>query len=149
MTPPPRHPAGAGGWILVQHQSALDGHVLIRPRIGESRNEAEPRLTDARPERIHKCQLPYGRVDRLVVYQLLHLVQDCLAPLGIQFGRLLLEQVVDLRIAAIGIGTALDDEGGETGRGVAEGAARALDDILEPLVAVRLEKSRSFARAQL
>src|SRR5258708_16105252 len=90
-----------------------------------------------------------GRVDGLVVHQLLHLVLDCLAPLGIQFGRLLLEEVVDLRVAAIGIGTALDDEGGETGRGVAEGTARALDDILEPLVAVRLEKSRSFERAHL
>src|SRR4029077_15868164 len=67
----------------------------------------------------------------------------------IQFGRLLLEEVVDLRVAAIGIGTALDDEGGETGRGIAEGAARALDDILKPLVAVRLEKSRSFKRAKL
>src|SRR5437773_4448630 len=97
-----------------RHLSALDGHVLIRPGIGESRNEAEPRLTDAGPKRIHKCQLPYGRVDRLVVHQLLHLVQDCLAPLGIQFGRLLLEEVVDLWVAAIGIGTALDDEGGET-----------------------------------
>ena len=41
-------------------------------------------------------------------------MQDCLAPLGIQFGRLLLEEVVDLWVAAIGIGTALDDEGGET-----------------------------------
>ena len=28
------------------------------------RTAAEPRLTDARPERIHKCQLPYGRLHR-------------------------------------------------------------------------------------
>jgi len=47
-----------------RHLFALDGHVLIRPCIGKSRNAAEPRLTDARPERIHKCQLPYGRLHR-------------------------------------------------------------------------------------
>jgi hypothetical protein len=75
------------------------------------------------------------------VHQLLHLVQQCLALLEIELGRLLLEQFVELRVAAIDIGAALGDESFDSSGGVAEGAAGVLDDILELLFAIPREES--------
>ncbi len=66
----------------------------------------------------------------------------------VEFDRLLIEEFVDVRIAAIGIGAALDDESSEAGGGVAEGAAAALDDVLEFLLAPFFQKGRALDGSQ-
>src|SRR5437660_2153997 len=121
---------------------ALDGDVLVRPGIGKSRDQPEPRLADPRAKRVDEGQLPDRRVNRLVVEELLDLVQERRALLLIQLGGLLLEKLVDVGVVAIGISAALDDIGLQAGRGVAERAAAALNDVLELFVAIRLEEGR-------
>src|SRR5262249_57707012 len=71
------------------------------------------------------------------------------APRVVELRRLLREERVDVRIAAVGIGAVLRDECLEAGRGVAEGAAGALDQVLETLLRVSLEKSRALQRSEL
>ena len=60
----------------------------------------------------------------LLVDELLDAVQERLALLAVQLARLLLEQPVDVGVAAVGVGAARDDEGLEPGGRVAERAAR-------------------------
>ena len=55
--------------------------------------------------------------------------------LRVELRRLLGEQRVDLGIAAIDVGAALDDERLQPGRGIAERAGAALDEVLELLLA--------------
>src|SRR5262249_60671734 len=71
------------------------------------------------------------------------------APRVVELRRLLREQRVDVRIAAVGIGAALRDECLEAGRGVAEGAAGAPDQVLETLLRVSLEEGRALQRSEL
>ena len=61
------------------------------------------------------------------MHQLLHPVEQRLALLVVELGGLLREQLVDLGVAAVNVGAALDDEGFQAGRGVAEGGAAAID----------------------
>ena len=51
---------------------------------------------------------------------LLHLVQDLLARFAVELGRLLLEQLVEIGVAAIRVDAALHGEYFEAGGGVAE-----------------------------
>jgi hypothetical protein len=61
------------------------------------------------------------------VHELLNLSKRRLALSDIELGRLLLEQRVNLRIAAIDIGATFRDECLKTRGGIAEGAAGPLD----------------------
>src|SRR5438552_17327436 len=88
--------------------------VLVRPGIGERRDQAEPGFSDARAVAVDEGELPDRRINRLLVKELLDLVEDCSAPLLIQFGCLLLEKFIDIRVAAVGIGASLDDVGLQT-----------------------------------
>ena len=63
--------------------------------------------------------------------------------------RLLLEQRVDVWIAAIDVGATLGDECLEPCGGVAESAAGPLDEVLEPLLGEPLEESCPLERPQL
>ena len=67
----------------------------------------------------------------------------------VELHRLLGEQRVDLGIVAIDIGAALDHERLQTGRGVAERAGRALDEVLQLLLAVAAEEGGALQRTQL
>jgi hypothetical protein len=57
--------------------------------------------------------------------------------------------VVDLGIVAVGVGAALDGEGVEPGRRVAERAGRALDDVLQLLLGIGGEEGGALERPQL
>src|SRR6516164_7483935 len=127
----------------------LECYVLIRSGVREACNLAKPRLPDPRAHTIDEPELPDRCKDRPLVNELLHLVQDCLALLLIELGCLLLEQRVDLRIAARDIGPAFDDECIQPGRGVAEGAAAGLDDAMEFLAGMSLEEGSPLERTQL
>src|SRR3990170_2624568 len=141
VRPPPAEPAR--GLLPLQRD------VLVGRRVGVAGDEAEARLLDARPHAVQEGQLPDGRVDNLIQDELLHLVQDGLAALPIQLGRLLLEEAVDVGVAAIDVVPAGDREGLETRGGVAEGPARPLDEVLELLLPVPAEERRPLERAEL
>src|SRR5436853_3400793 len=69
--------------------------------------------------------------------------------LAIQLGGLILEERIDLRIAAVDIGTAGDDEGLQARCRVAERAARRVREVLVFLVAVAGPVRSALDRPQL
>ena len=70
------------------------------------------------------------------------------ALLVVEFGRLLLEQRVDIGVAAVDVGAAFDDKRIEAGRGIAERAAAGLDDAWNFLLAYPSKKAaRSSGRS--
>jgi hypothetical protein len=77
----------------------------------------------------------------------LNLVQRRRAPVAVQLDLLLSKQRVYVGIVAVGIGAALDDEGFDPGRRVAEGGALGLDDVLELLVCICIEEGRALEAA--
>src|SRR6266446_3711731 len=106
----------------------LDRDVFERRGISETRDQVETRLRDPRSDGVDEPELPDRRVDRLVVDELLHLFEDRRALLVVELVGLLGMERIDVGVAAIGKGAVLDDKGGEPGRGIAEGAARPLND---------------------
>src|SRR5215467_15531376 len=123
--------------------------ILVGPRIGETRDEAEPRFTHAWTHTVDEGLLPEVGVNRLVMHDLLHLVQKTFALLGIELGGLLLEELVKFGVAAIDIDAALGDEGLHSRGSIAEGAARSLYQIFEALLAIPLEERGALQRPKL
>src|SRR5882724_2036282 len=97
--------------LLAPLLCSLDRDVLVGPGVSEGRDKVEPRLADAWSICVEEGELPDRRVNRLLVDELLYLVQDRRAPAVVQLGCLFLEQFVDVGVVAIGIGAALDDIG--------------------------------------
>ena len=91
----------------------------------------KPRLADARTQAVDEAELPDRREDPPLIDELLNFVQQRLALLLIEFGRLLLEHLVDVRIVPIDVWATLDREQLKPRGGVAEGTAAALDDALQ------------------
>src|ERR1700720_2008030 len=131
------------GWRRsVMWRSALQRDVLIGrgPRV--SRDQAEGRLSDPLSDTAQSGQLPDRRGDHPLMHELLDFLQQRLALLMVEFGRLLLKQRIDIGIAVIGVGTTLHRERLEAGRGVAERGAAAHDQILELFLAVAFVERR-------
>src|ERR1041384_6655602 len=122
----------------------LERDVFIGRRVGEAGNQAEPGLADARADAVEEGELPDRRIDRALVNELLHPVQDRLALRTIELARLLPVERIHVRIAAVSKHAALDHLRLEPGGGVAEGAGRGLDDVLERLFRVALEEGRAL-----
>src|SRR5262249_37941469 len=72
-----------------------------------------------------------------------------LAALEIELGGLLQEEPVDVLVAAVDVRAAGSDERFDSRGGVAEGAAAALDESLELLVAPSSEEGRALDRPKL
>src|SRR5262249_11354214 len=85
---------------LAAAASLLELQVLVRRRIREQRDEAQARLLDARTDPVQEAQLPERRVQHAVVGQALDLLEQGLAPLGIELARLLDEEIVHVGVAA-------------------------------------------------
>src|SRR5207245_9789089 len=130
-------------------RSRLQPDVRVGPGVGEARNGAEAGFLAARAHAVEERQLPDRRVDHALVDELLDPVQHRLAPLVIELCRLLAEQAVDVGVAAVDVGAARGDERLQPRGGVTEGAAGALDDVLELLLAVPAEECRALERAEL
>src|SRR5215510_8236822 len=103
-----------------------NGAVYAKPAI-------KPKA-DSGTHAVEETQLPDWCVDRILVDELLHLIEDRRALLVVEFGGLLWEQFVNIGIAAIGVGATLDDKRGKSGRSIAESAARSLDDATRVLL---------------
>src|SRR5438093_10438350 len=98
---------------------------------------------------VEKAQLPERREHGLVVHELLQLDEDRLAALGIQLGRLLAEESLDVRVAAVGVHAVGGDEGLDSSGSVAGGAAAALDELPELLFPELAEERRALERMHL
>src|SRR6516165_3406663 len=122
--------------------------ILVGCRIRVVGDQAEPGFPNPRTGAVEEGQLPQVRVDRPIVHDLLDLVERRFTPRVVKLGRLLLEQRGEVRIAAVGIGAALRDESLKASRDVAEGAAGALDQVLETLFRVSLEEGRALQRSE-
>src|SRR5207237_6998174 len=103
----------------LQSASALYRDVLVGCGIGEARYPGERRFTDARSDAVDEAQLPYRRIDRSLVNELLHLVQRGFTPLGVEFDGLLLVKLIKVGVAAVDIGSAFDVKCIESGGSVA------------------------------
>src|SRR5947209_8187214 len=135
--------------LMTASLCALQRYVFVRRSVDETLDQAESRLLDAGPDPADERQLPDRHIHRLFVEQLLHLAQDRSALVPIELNRLLRKQLVDVRVAAVGIIAALHHELLQPGRRIAECATGALDDVLELLVGIALEERRTFQRTQL
>ena len=114
-----------------------------------ARDERKARLGHARPVPVDEGQLPDRHDHRLLVDELLDAVEDPLTPLGVPLARLLGDEPLDVGIGAVGERAAGRHERVEPGGGVAEGAARGLDDVLELLLAVLEDERRALEGPEL
>src|SRR5262249_2265776 len=113
----------------------LDLLIRRRPRIVQ--DESEARLGHARTVPTQGGELPQWEIHGLVVDQLLDAVQERLALLWIELGRLLLEEVVDVGISAVRVRAARGREHLEPGGGVAGDTTQAVDEVAELLLLIR------------
>src|SRR5260370_10938054 len=152
MVPPSDGPVRLGRRAAGPHRLpllwVLERDVLVGRGVGVAGDQAEPRLADPRPDAVEKAEQPDRRIDRPLVDQLLHLLQDRRALFAIKLDCLLLEHRVDVGVAAIGVGAALDVKRLEPRRRVAERAAAAIDDVLQALLGIGPEKGGALERPQ-
>ena len=87
-------------------------------------------MADPGTRAVQESELPDRGVDCLLVYELLHLIEDRRPFFGVELVGLLWKQLVDIGVAAIDKRAAFDDERGQPGRRVAEGSAAPLDDAM-------------------
>src|SRR5260370_12345155 len=95
---------------------------------------------------VDEGELPDRRVHRALIDDLLHLLEDCGAFLLIELGTLLLEHLVEVGVAAIGVSPAFDRQGFEAGRRLARRAASPLCQVLVFLFPIALSKNCAFSR---
>src|SRR5438128_1831894 len=126
--------------VLIGSMS-LQLHVFVRCGKRPAGNEPETRLGHARALRVDEAELPDRRVDHLLVDELLDPMEDRLASLPVELAGLLAKEPVDVGIAAVDEGAAPDDESLETDRRIPEGAAAAVQQVLQLLLLVRLAET--------
>ena len=97
---------GQAAWprSLILELYVLVGGERAHPDVGDSV------LGDARADAHQRAQVHHRRVHHPIDGQLLDLVEQLLALLGVPLVRLLLEELVDVRIAAVSIGALRLDE---------------------------------------
>src|SRR6266853_4317119 len=128
----------------------FDRQIFEWRGVGKAGDPVETRLPASRANAVQEAELPDRRVDRFLVNETLHLLEHRGSLLMVELVRLLRVERVDVGIAAIGEGAVLDHKGGEPGRGVAEGAARRLDDALAVfLVGIAGVETGALDRLQL
>src|SRR5260221_4402698 len=128
---------------------ALDRQVLEGSGVGKTRDAAEAGLADPRSDTAKKSKLPDRHIHRLLVDELLHLIENLLALRMVELFRLFRKQLVDIGVVAISKGAILDHERGHPGGGVAKGGAGRLDNALGVFfAAIAGEKSGPLDRVQ-
>src|SRR6266853_1091182 len=102
----------------------LQGEVLERRGVGKAGDLSERSLADPGADAVEEGEFPERCEDRLLVDEKLHLFEDRGPLLRIELLGLLRVECVDVGIAAVDVGAVLDDEGSQSGRGIAKGTAR-------------------------
>ena len=107
--PEKRHAALRSEAELAHDPLVLEAHVLVgrKRRVVDRRDRV---LRDTRPDAHQRAKIHDRREHHPVDRELLDLVEQRFAPAGVALPRLLLEQVVDVRVAAVGIGPLGEDE---------------------------------------
>src|ERR1700690_1249128 len=80
----------------------LQRYVLVGRCVGEERDQAEPGFPNTCADTVDESQLPDRGINRPLDHQLLNLEEDCLALPAIELYRLLVIQLVDVWVAAVG-----------------------------------------------
>src|SRR3989442_14958149 len=127
----------------------LEPDLLVRIRERVAGDEAERRLLEARPVAAEEGGLEDRREHGALVHELLDAVQHRLTLLRIELDRLIAEQPVDVRIAAVGSDAAGDDERLDARGGVAGRGAAGPDELLEALFLIALVERGALERAEL
>ena len=83
----------------------LQAHLLIGAEVGKQRDQAYPWLLHPWPHAMQRGRLSDRGVHDALLQQPLHLMQQRFALAAIALQRLLLEQRIDIGIAAIGVDT--------------------------------------------
>src|SRR5262245_10294462 len=81
--------------------AALQADVFVGCGIGMPADQAECRFVNPRALAVEEGELPQRRVHRALMHQLLHAVQERRAFGAVRLRRLLGEQLVDVRVAAV------------------------------------------------
>src|SRR5262245_14647070 len=97
--------------LIAVSSRLLQANVLVGRGEIEQRVQADRRLLDAWSHAVQRGGLEDRRVHDPLVHQPLNLMKQCFAPLAVALLRLSAEQVVDVRISAIGVRGVADDEG--------------------------------------
>ena len=93
--------AGFGG---SHAQRCLETHLLIGAGKVEQGVQAHSRFLHARAHAMQRCRLIDRRVHDPLMHQPLDLVQQRFALAPVALPRLLAEELIDIRIAAVGVG---------------------------------------------
>ena len=88
-------------------QGLFETHLLIGAGKVEQGVQAHSRLLHARAHAMQRCRLIDWRVHDPLMHQPLDLVQQRLALAPVALPRLLAEELIDIRIAAVGVGPVL------------------------------------------
>src|SRR5436309_9297143 len=97
------HPWDGGAAAKDSRLRLLQADVLVGPREVEKGIQPDRRLLDARADAVQARRLEDRRVHHALVHQALDLMQQRLALLAVALLRLLDEEVVEVRMAAIGV----------------------------------------------
>src|SRR5262245_22903056 len=123
--------------------------VLVRRGVRMIRDEPETGLFHARSNRVQEAELPERREHDALVGQTLDLVEQRLATLGIEFPRLLHEEIFHVRVATPGVEAFLDVVVLDTCRGVAHAAGAGLEEPGDLLVLPLRQESGTLHRTHL
>src|SRR6266446_546296 len=143
-----RNPSPSGSRTRAQEVLVLELHVLVG---GEG---AHPDVRDRVPgdagaDAHQDAEVHDRREHRPVDRELLNLVQERFALLGVALARLLQEQIVDVGIAAVGVGALGLDERLHPARGVAGVPHRGEEEPAELLLLPVGVEGRALGRAHL
>src|SRR5207253_9575653 len=145
--PPPAGPQPRDGLRRAKPSSAsLELQILVRRQVrmsGDRRHLGQPG-----PDADQQRRLDDRREHRPLVHELLDLVQYRFAALLVRLRRLVAEQRVDLRIAAVRGDARGDHERLDPGCRVAGGRAADANEVLERLLLVGFVESRALHRLQ-
>src|SRR5262249_38923254 len=124
----------------------LQTHVLIWSGKVEKRVQTDSWLFDPWSHPVQGGWFEDRCVHDALMHQPLDLMEQRLPTLAVALTRLLHEQVVEVRVSAIGIRGPADDEGLDPRRGVAQGPRGIGDEPLQLLRPPDVEKGRPLQR---
>src|SRR5262249_21942742 len=127
---------------------SLEPELLVWRRERHVGDESNGRLGDTRPVTGQTRRLHERSVHYLLVNELLDPVEDRLTLPAIQLGRLLVDEPFDVRIRTICEEATPSDKRIESGRRISKRRARALNNVLQPLLPILLEEGRALQWAK-
>src|SRR5439155_15671031 len=129
-------------WLL---SPVLEAHVFVG-REGRHRDDVDGVIGHARSDAHQRAEVHHRREHHALDRQLLDAMEQRLPPAGIALARLLQEQVVEVGIAAVGVGALRVHEGLHATRGVARVARGGEEDAAQLLLAPGRVERRALHR---